>query len=251
MILKDTILNQLHSTSNGIAKEFDAIYSQELSEFAEEMAISYQILHDIINRDDQSKISDADFQSALLFWTALNTYLSALELFRRGYSKEPQMLIRNVLEIFSAAYDIHANPEKLEVLRNNPKKFDSKKSINIVKEINPTIAQMWGNLSSWFSHVSILHTVPHRTAPLCIGGFFNSGDQDATFCGLLAPLNLTLDVLNSTLEFTFISEVSNPRFWKQLTSDTYAFSNPKTSIERGERIMEKMEKILNINKEKT
>jgi hypothetical protein len=76
--------------------------------------------------DYESKISDADFQSALLFWTALNAYLVAVELFRRGYNKEPQMLIRNVLEIFSAAYDIHANPEKLDMLRKGRKDFDSK-----------------------------------------------------------------------------------------------------------------------------
>ncbi|MBU0619847.1 hypothetical protein KKB14_02095, partial [Patescibacteria group bacterium] len=76
MITKDTIFNQLHLTSNKIAKKFDILYSQEISNIAEEMAISYQILFDIINKEDQLIISDNDFQSALLFWTALNTYLS-------------------------------------------------------------------------------------------------------------------------------------------------------------------------------
>lgn len=192
MITRETIIRQLQTTSNDIAQAFDSSYLRELEEIAGDLAISYQQLYDIVNREDQSTISDADFQSALLFWTALKTYLSAVELFRRGYGKEPQMLIRNVLETFSAAYDIHLHPEKLQVLRERPKKFDSKKSIKIAKQIHPVLAQMWGMLSGRFGHVSTLHTVPHKTAPLCIGGLFEPKDQQAVICGVLPTLNLTL-----------------------------------------------------------
>lgn len=245
MITKETILKQLTHTSNDIAKKFDTTYSQELEEITAEMAISYQILHDIINREDQSKISDADFQSALLFWTALNTYLAAIELFRRGYNKEPQMLIRNILEIFSAAYDIHVNPEKLNILRQRPKDFDSKQSIKITKKIHPMIGQMWGMLSGAYTHVGVLHTLPHKTAPLCVGGLFDSEDQKAVICGMLPPLNLVLDIFNSVLEITFITEIANPRFWKQISSDSYQYSMPRENAERGKRLLAKMENILN------
>lgn len=245
MITKETILRQLHSTSNDIAQKIDDLYSEELTGIAEEIAISYTILHDIINREDQSKISDADFQSALLFWTALNTYLSAIELFRRGYNKEPQMLIRNILEIFSAAYDIHIHPEKLEILRKRPKDFDSKQSIKIAKQIDPMIGQMWGRLSGAFSHVSVFHTVPHKTEPLCVGGLFDPKDQGVIICGVLPPLNLTLDILNSILEFTFINEISSHRFWKKISQNYYTYSLPKENSERGKKLMEKMKIILN------
>ena len=244
MITKETIIKQLNCTSNDIAKKFDVTYSEELTEIVEEMSISYQILHDIINREDQSKISDADFQSALLFWTALNTYLAAIELFRRGYNKEPQMLIRNILEIFSAAYDIHIHPQKLNILRQRRKNFDSKQSIKITKKIHPMIGQMWGMLSGGYSHVGVLHTLPHKTAPLCVGGLFDSKDQKAVICGMLPPLNLVLDILNSVLELTFITEIPNPRFWKQISSDSYQYSIPKTNAERAKKLLAKMENIL-------
>jgi len=246
MITKETILKQLNFTSDDIVKEFSNLYLQEISEVAEEMAISYKILHDIINREDQSKISDADFQSAFFFWTALNTYLGAIELFRRGYNKEPQMLIRNVLEVLSAAYDIHINPEKLDILRNRPKDFDSKQSIKIAKKIHPVIAQMWGKLSGSFSHVSVFHTMPHKTAPLCIGGLFDPKDQKAIICGMLPPLYLTLDILSSILELTFIKEISDSRFWKQISLDSYKYSIPKKNRRRGEKLMEKMKKELKL-----
>lgn len=243
-ITKETILKQLNSTSNDIAKKIDELYSQELSEIAEEMALSYQILHDIINREDQSKISDSDFQSALMFWTSLNTYLASVELFRRGYNKEPQMLIRSVLETFSAAYDIHINPKKLEILQKKPKNFDSKQSIKIAKNIDPMIAQMWGLLSSQFSHVGIFHTVPHKTAALCVGGLFDPNDQKAIVLGMLPPLNLTLEILGSILELSFVKEIDNPRFWKKVSDDSYQYVIPKVNMERGKRMMARMKTLL-------
>lgn len=246
MITKETILKQLHSTSSDIAKEFDNSYQEEISNIASELAISYQALYDIINIKDQSKISDADFQSALLFWTALNTYLAATELFRRGYSKEPQMLIRNVIETFSAAFDIHLNPQKLAILRHKPKDFDSKQSIKIAKQIHPIVSQMWGMLSGAFSHVSVFHTVPYasKEASLCIGGLFESKEQKAVILGILPPLQLTLDIMNSILESTFIKHIPNPRFWQQAPDNTYIYIMPKENMERGQKMIKKMEELL-------
>lgn len=244
MITKETIFNQLHSTSNKIAQEFDVLCLQEITDIAQEMATSYQILFDIIDKEDQSTTLDNDFQSALLFWTALNTYLSGIELFRRGYSKEPQMIMRNVLEIFASAYDIHINPKKLDILRNNPKKFDSKKSIKIAKKINPIIAEIWGRLSSQFSHVSIFHTVPYyHKDPLCVGGLFNSNEQKVVIYSLLPILMLTLNVLNSVLEITFINEISKSRFWKKNLNGSYKYSPSKEVMDQKERLSKKIHEI--------
>ncbi|MBU1349714.1 MAG: hypothetical protein ABIJ23_03705 [Candidatus Magasanikbacteria bacterium] len=245
MITKDTIFNQLHLTSNKIAKKFDILYSQEISNIAEEMAISYQILFDIINKEDQLIISDNDFQSALLFWTALNTYLSGIELVRLGYSKEPPMIMRNVLEIFASAYDIHVHPEKLDILRNNPKKFFSTKSITIVKNIHPVIGRMYGSLSDQFTHVSILHSVPHYSKnPFCVGGLLDQNEQKVIICNLFPVLMLTLDVLSSVLEIAFINEVSKPCFWKKNLNGLYEYSPPKEVIDRGQRLIKKMQDML-------
>lgn len=244
MVTKETILRQLHSTSNEIAEKFDALYSEEINWVAEELATSYQILMNILNHEDQSKISDADFQSGLLFWTALNTYLSALELFRRGYYKEPNMLMRSVLEIFSAGYDIHLNPQKLETLRKRPNDFDSKQSIKIAKKIHPEIAKIWGQLSSSFSHVSLLHSVPYRTAPFCVGGLFDGKDQNPIICSILPMFTLTLDIFNSVVELVFIKMIPKPRYWTEVSEDSYAYSIPEANTQRGKKLLEKMREAL-------
>lgn len=245
-VTQDSILNQLYSTSNKIAQEFDVLFLQEVTDIAQEMATSYQILFDIIDKEDQSTTLDNDFQSALLFWTALNTYLSGIELFRRGYSKEPQMIMRNVLEIFASAYDIHINPEKLNILRNNPKKFNSTKSIAVVKQIHPIIGHMYGHLSDKFSHVSVLHSVPHYSKnPFCVGGLFNfnSNEQKVVICSLLPILMLTLGVLNSVLEITFINEVSKSRFWKKSLNGSYEYSPSKEVMAQKEKLSKKIHEI--------
>ena len=233
-------MRQLSKTSNEISLKFDKLYSAELEEIAEEMAIHYQFLKDVIDKEDQTIVSDADFQAALLLWTALNTYLSVVELFRRGYVKEPPMLIRNILEIICAAYDIHLHPTRLRTLREKPKDFDSKQSIRIAKKINPIIAKMWGMLSSHYSHVSIMHTVPHQSIPLCIGGLFDPANQKVSICGLLAPINLTLDSLGSILELIFIKCITTPRFWIKETGGSYAAIIPEKNRERGKRLQEMM-----------
>ena len=68
---KNTILRQLQSTSGEIASEFDKLYQKDIENIAEEMAICYSISLNIINREDQSKIPDNDFQSALIYWTSI------------------------------------------------------------------------------------------------------------------------------------------------------------------------------------
>ena len=47
--------------------------------------------------------------------------------------------MRNALESFSAAYDIHVHPEKLDQLLQGSKKFDSTDSIAEAKKIFPII----------------------------------------------------------------------------------------------------------------
>jgi len=240
-ISKETIISQLQETSNKIANGFDGRYFEEITFFAGEMAISYQVLWDIINSENQDKISDADFQSALMFWVSLNTVLSSIELFRRGYPVESQMLLRNTLETFSAAYDIHVHPEKLDNLRRNPKSFDSKQSISVAKNINSFIGQMYGQLSSKFTHVSPLHTLPHKSStPICIGGLYDPKENKYQLIPL-AGIMLTLDTLNAVLEFTFFDEISDKRFWARGKSKEERLYKPKPYIlERGTKFREKM-----------
>jgi len=228
MVTKDTILRQLSKTGNSIADKFDEIYKSEIDVLAQEMAISYELLLKMINEKSE-ELSNNDFQSALLYWTALNSILSAIDLLRRGYTKEPQMIMRNVLEILAVAYGFHENPNRYQNFMANPKKFGATRSITIIKKVHPIIGQWYGMLSD-FTHVSSLHILPHKADyGLCVGGIFDPEDQHIMNINLMSIIG-TLDVLNSVLELTFLPYISTPRFWKETEPDTYTYHPNKQRV---------------------
>lgn len=237
MTSKEIILRQLQSTSNEIALKFDEKYKSDLDVVAQELAVSYNILLEIVNKD-KNCVPDNDFQSALLYWTALNSVLASLELLRRGYTKEPQMIMRNVLEIFAVAYNFHIIPNLYQQFINNPdKKFDSAKSITEAKKVHNIIGQQYGMLSQFFTHVGPLHVLPHKvTNGLCVGGMFDPDEQAIVNINLMA-ITGTLDILNSLLELTFIQQITNSRFWKKIDDTTYEYIQNR---ERTKQIMESM-----------
>ena len=237
MTSKEIILRQLQSTSNEIASKFDEKYKSDLGVVAQELAISYNILLEIVHKDKDC-VPDNDFQSALLYWTALNSVLASLELLRRGYTKEPLMIMRNVLEIFAVAYNFHTNPSLYQqFITNSNKKFDSTKSITEAKKVHNIIGQQYGMLSQFFTHVGPIHVLPHKvTNGLCVGGMFNPNDQAVVNISLMA-ITGTLDILNSLLELTFIQHIVNSRFWKKIDDATYEYTPNR---ERTNQIMESM-----------
>jgi len=229
MVTKSTVLRQLTTTSNQIAQKFDEIHRSDIDVIAQELAISYDILLTAIN-DQEDKLSDNDFQSALLYWSALNSILSAVDLLRRGYMKEPQMLIRNSLEVFAVAYDFHINPERYDDFIANPKKFESTRSIFEIKKVHVIIGQWYGMLSNSFTHVSHLHIVPHKnTCGLCVGGILEVEDQSMMKIEIMATIG-TLDVLSSVLELTFVSRITSPRYWKQVADGAYKYIPNKNRV---------------------
>jgi hypothetical protein len=70
---------------------------------------------------------------------------------------------------------------------------------------------------------------------------FEPTGQSHIVCGILPQLNLTLEILCSVLEITFLKELHRSRFWKKVGDDTYQYSPPKENLERGKRIIAKVE----------
>ncbi|MFH1769921.1 MAG: hypothetical protein ABH833_04685 [Parcubacteria group bacterium] len=245
LIRKEAILESLQSTSSEIAEKFDKMYSDDLSILAQELSVSYSILHKVINKENP-QLPDNDFQSALLYWKALNSIIAAMELLRRGYRNETQELMRNLLEVFAVAYDFHKNPSRYKEFINNPKRFKTKHSIATIKKVHPFIGMTYGMLSESFTHVSALHVVPHEIDDgLCVGGMFDPKNQAIVKINLLSIIG-TLDILNSVLELTFLKHIQTPRFWIAIDTDNYKYT---PNNERSQRVMDEMKKAIDSLKE--
>jgi len=202
-------------------------------------------LEEIIDRPQETQVCDADYQSALLFWNAFNTLIASIEIFRRGYSKEPAVLLRSMLEIISTAYDIHLHPEKLRLLRSG--KYSSSKSIFILKKINPVIGKMYGTLSNMFAHVNAFHTLPQgsyklTTKTFWIGGGFSVSHKKWQVL-MLSKLTMALDIANAVMEIVFYDEIKKHRFWTKEEDGKYKHLPIKRIRQRGMDIGKKMQMI--------
>lgn len=243
MASKETILRQFKSTSNEIASKFDEVYTADLEMLAEELATSYNALLDILEKNKE-QIQNNAHQSALLYWGGLNSVLALIDLLRRGYTKEPQMILRNVLEVFAVAYDIGASQEHYELFMKDPIKFPSTKSVNAAKQVHDIIGQWYGLLSDYSSHVGPLHILPHKiTSGFYVGGMFDPKDQAVVRLDLMM-ITGTLDILNSLLELSFIRHIATPRFWVKIDEDTYKYTPNEARTERTMREMEQAIKTL-------
>lgn len=226
-LTKKDIIEQLHKESGTVAGGFDKKYSSQIEAIAEGLADLFNKITDIINSEEQTPLSDSDHRGALLFFTSLNTVMAALELFKRGYPLECAMLLRNNIETFSAAYDIHANPPKVIILEKDPKKFDSTESIKEAKKVSPLIGQMYGKFSDTYTHVSAMHLLPHHLSktPFAIGGLFDPIEEKYHLM-ILSMILLELDILGSLLEFSFLDSLNNLNYW---TKDPTGAPQPQFS----------------------
>ena len=219
--------------------------NKTLEIFAEELAASYAILLAVANSED--KLTDNDFQSSLMYWGALNTILGSIELLRRGYTNEPQVLMRNALEAFAVAWDFHINPERYKEFMTNVEKFKSTLSITAASKVHKIIGEWHGLLSQTFTHIRHAHSLPHKVKDrLYVGGKFESDDQAVTkMC--VAMIMGNIDVLNSLLELTFITRIAKLRFWERTSVDTYKYTPNNT---RMAKVMNKVrESVESLNKE--
>ena len=247
-VTKENVLDALRTTRNELAAEYDKKYGAEIEQLAEDLAVSYDLLYSVINSEEVKKIPDNHFYSFVLCWTGLNTIVAAIDLFRGGYPREPQMLMRNAIEIFASAYDIRRNEDKYNLLITDHTKFDSTRSIAALKELVPMVGSLYGRLSDMFTHVSPLHMIPHKSeTPLCIGGMFDPKEQ------IEMEMNLTLlranvDVMNCVIEFILMPYIESPRYWKRVESGDYQLI---PGGGKGRAIMNRMEELVEEIKKKS
>jgi hypothetical protein len=239
-ITKDDLWKTLTTTRNAITEAFDRKYADEISELVEDLAYSYKLLSRVLNSEQQHKIPDNQHQALVLCWTGLNTLLAALDLYRGGYMREPQMLIRDALEIFAAAYDIFVNESRYELLKAGSKDFNSADSIKEVKKLHPIVAQFYGLLSQHFTHVSTLHLLPHKSStPLVIGGLYDHQEQQIAGQNLLMMMS-SVETCNMILELLVAPYIRPLRFWIETDEkDTYKYV---PGGKRGRILLERMQK---------
>ncbi len=240
MFTSDIVIKQLQEKSVQIGHKFDNLYLDRFNEIATELAIAFSDLNRIVKTDHPNDLEESDHTAGMLLWTASNTILSGLDLFRRGYSKEPLMLLRNAIETICSAYAIHLDPQKLETLKTNPDNFRSIKHIGIANNFHPLIRILYDMLSDSFVHVNQSHVLPHNSDdPFCIGGLYDSKKQD--YQPLTLSMYLTVgDILNSFIECIYYKYLAELRYCKFIERKGIVYRPSPEMKERQKRILNEM-----------
>ena len=237
------VLNHIKLISNSVANDFDNNYQKIFEDFSEDIAESQNTLISLINKDEENKLSDADFQSAIFLYNGLTSIIASIELFRRGYLNEPQVILRNVLEIISSAYDIHINPDKYIKYKNH--KYDSTNAISVATKIIPHMGQSYGLLSKYVTHISVLHIAPKGNMDkdnptFWVGGGFKKEHAEYHF-SVLTAIRDTLSLLNEFLEIIFYDKLEQHSYIAKDENGDYVINIADSVFEKWKPIGEKME----------
>ncbi|MEK4073559.1 hypothetical protein MHI01_06610 [Paenibacillus sp. FSL M7-0656] len=152
---KDMLQKRIQRDSFGIAKSFDKVYSNELIPISELFSKANYIISNSFFRanyeDDSVKVTCTQ-----LMMNAAATIQSSVELLRLGYTLQPCMLLRSVIETISTVAYFIIEPEGHKIYQDG--KLDVNKTIKYGKQLIPNLGSLQGLLSNHFVHISSLHS---------------------------------------------------------------------------------------------
>jgi len=225
--------------------EFDKHFTQEIEYFTLDLTKMYQILTKLIDRPEGTILNEEQYQSALMFWSALNSCFAAFELLRKGYYKDPNVILRHSLEIASFAHDLACKPQKLNDLRKG--KSNSPKSITNASKIMPMIGNLYGKLTKFNTHASLLHTVPQgentNKTILHIGGGYADSEKPK-YAASFVDIELLLFIIHGLIEHTFFHELENHEYWELSIHGELRANISTSKISRVSKSLETLEALV-------
>lgn len=190
----------------------DAANSLDFIDIANEIGEAFDFVNQVLQK--QPPVPGHIFQGALMNWGALNSLISAVELFRFGYYKEPMTILRNTVEYVSVAYHISTDEAVYKKFIADPDKFNSPMSVSEAKKAVRFLGHMYGLLSK-FTHPGSLHILPHyvHEDALYIGGYLHEKNQKLARITLIM-LKQSISVICAVIQIPSIWHRVESKYWK-------------------------------------
>ena len=222
----------------------DKRFASDFDDIADDIGSSFDFIGSMI--DHEPPLPDHALMGVTMTWGALNTLLSAVELFRLGYYKEPMMLVRNAIETACVAHVIMADEASYKEFIADPEKFDSPKAVSKAKKVVSVLGQLYGMLSNSFTHPGSLHVLPHevRDSILYIGGYMHD-DTDGTRARLaVIMLKQSISSIGALIQVPNIWSGRNSRYWEIQQDGTTCVGKPAS--EKARKELDEMASLLGI-----
>lgn len=220
----DVLFKQLQRDCPRITEGFDSLCAEDLKALNEELCHFVAVLAAATTRfPDGPSRQHLHVSCCTLLSNAMMTFLSALELTRRGFRLQPPILLRNVLESVSTAFHVVMNTSDLDKLQKG--KLQSSRTIGSAKKIFPHFGHMYGLLSNDFVHIGDFHVSLDELNGI---SQWQQGDEALTF--LLRALRFSIWSISVAAELSFFDSLPKHRFFQRLSDGRYRYA--PTAAER-------------------
>ncbi|KWX74833.1 hypothetical protein [Paenibacillus jilunlii] len=208
----DMLQKRIQRDSNIIGKSFDKLCHDELSQMGELFSKATFLISNGFFRANQEE-SELKLTSSKLLMNASITIQAAVELLRTGYTLQPCMLLRSVIETISTVAYFLMEPDAHQVYLDG--KLDVNKTIRYGKQLIPNLGYLQGILSNHFVHISSLHSD--------LNGITKHIEVTQPLRVNLNMIKVCMWCLFVTSEVTFYDYFDDHIYWTKISEIEYKF----------------------------
>ena len=217
-VSNDVLFNQLRRDCPRIANSFDNMCAPDLEALNKEVCHFVATVAEVSTRFPQGPLRRELCATCLaLLSNAMQTFIAAIELTRRGYRLQPGILLRNVLESVSTVCHVVIDPRGAKKLKDGT--LSSTRTIASAKKIFPPFGRFYGLLSDSFTHIGHLHSSLNSGNDI---KEYEVGEEALDFN--LNALRFAIWSINVTAELAFFDSLSNHRYFRRISERAFLFS---------------------------
>jgi hypothetical protein len=199
---EDILINQLQKESLNIAKSFDGLCSEDLSELSELFSQTLNVISEgqVHNKVDSEGIQI--WKSSMLLNVG-NLISSAAYVLRGGHLVSSGIILRSAVESLAVCIHAQLHPEDLDKIKDGS--FSYSKAIKTAKSVHHIFGLLYGALSNHFTHTGPLHQN--------FQGLDSFNRDTPGLNETLITLRTLMWLYYMVAEFSFINELKSPRYW--------------------------------------
>lgn len=205
VVSNDFLLTEFSRDLPKIQQSFDALCDADMREISELMSTVVSFLMGALLASQRNN-QDRPRVTGVLLFNAANSLAAAIHLLRGGYTLQPGMIIRNIVESCCAAIHLFLKPE--DVPRYEQGRLESTRTISTAKKALPPLGELYGNYSKNFSHIGKLHRSFQRVT--------SYKERNESLETNLMMIRMTAWILYVTSELVFHPFASPSRYWQKV-----------------------------------
>lgn len=212
-VAKDAILKQLTSVGPDIARSFDKVCGDDLIAISELTALSTTYATPGLLRAARNE-DEVGTTTGVLLQNSITSVTGALSLLRHGFRLQAGMVVRSTVEMLAVVFHLRVRGDDLAKIRSGEMK--STKAVTTARKVLPPFGELYGLMSDQFVHISSLH--------LTMQPLVEYSERDDSVRSALWAVQVGAWLTYVAAELTYLELVANPRYWKWLGPDLFAWA---------------------------